>query len=85
MGIAFLRLCDTAFHSVDKGHLKDVVDLCSSLDRQFFSYTDSFDSKDDSTFLGLYRHGVVVELSRGKFVRLRRRWEVDETMIWPRR
>ena len=74
-GIAFLRLCDMAFHSVDKGHSRDVVDLCSSLDRQFFGRADSFDSKDDSTFLGLYRHGVVVELSCRKFVRLRRGWE----------
>ena len=78
-GIAFLGLRNTAFHSINKGHLRDVVDLCSSLDKQFFSRVDSFDSKDDSTFLGLYRHGVVVELSCGKFVRLRRGWE------WTRR
>src|SRR6266566_3021715 len=36
----------------------------------FFGCTDCVDSKDDSSFLNLYRYGVVIELSRGECLKV---------------
>ena len=60
LGVASIGEGSHALHSVDEGGSRDVVRLRSASDRHILSRTDCFDSKVDSTFLGLCRHGVVV-------------------------
>ena len=58
--ISFFDLGDTILHSITKDGLRDVVRLYSTSDRHFLVYTDSLNDKENSGFLGLRVHCVVV-------------------------
>ena len=60
LDIAFFGLWGTALHSIAEGGLRDIVRLCSTSDRHLLVCTDSLDDKENSGFLGLRVHRVVV-------------------------
>ena len=62
--VASIGKRSSALYSVTEGALRDTIRLRSASDGYFSARTDSLDGKDDSGFLGLHRHGVVVELWR---------------------
>ena len=80
-GVSYLGHCRNAVHSIAERGFRDIVRLCSLPARQIFGRTNSFDGKDDSPFSGMYRHGVVVELSRVVVGRSRRGRKVRGPMI----
>jgi hypothetical protein len=60
LGITFFSFGGDSVHSVTKGGFGNIVNLSSTSAGHFFSCMDSLNGKDDSGFLGLYRHDVVV-------------------------
>ena len=58
--ISFFGLENTTLYSITKDGLRDVVRLYSTSDRHFLVCTDSLNDKEDSGFLGLRVHCVVV-------------------------
>ena len=64
LGVSYLSYCRNAVYSIVERGFRDIIRLCSLLARQIFGCTNSFNGKDDSPFLGMYRYSVVVELLR---------------------
>ena len=82
LGVSYLSYCRNAVHSIIERGFRDIVHLYSLLVRQIFGHTNSFNSKDDSPFLGIYRYGVVVELLHVVVGRSRRGRKVRRPMIY---
>jgi len=81
LGVLYLGYCRNAIYLIAERGFRDIVHLCSLLVRQIFGYTNSFDGKDDSPFLGMYRYGVVVELLCVVVGRLQCGWKVRGLII----
>ena len=60
LDVTIFGLRGTALYSITKGGLRDVVRLYSTSNRHFLARTDSLDDKENSGFLGLRVHCVVV-------------------------
>jgi hypothetical protein len=56
LGIVFLSYSRSATKLVAEGQLRDIVELRSTYNIQFFSCTDSLNSKDNSPFSNIGRH-----------------------------
>ena len=59
-GISFFGLEDTILYSITKSGLRDVVRLYSTSDRHFLVCTNNLNDKENSGFLGLRVHCVIV-------------------------
>jgi len=81
LGVSYLSYCRNAVYLIIERGFRDIVHLYSLLVRQIFGHTNSFNSKDDSLFLGIYRHSVVVELLHVVVGRLQCGWKVRGLMI----
>ena len=60
LGIAFFGLWGTVLHSIAEGGLRDIVRLYNTSDRHLLVCTDNLDDKENSGFLELRVHRVVV-------------------------
>ena len=60
LNVASFGLRSTVLYSITEGGLRDVVRLYSTSDRHFLVCTDSLNGKEDSGFLRLGVHCVVV-------------------------
>ena len=60
LGITFFGLRGAALYSIAESGSRDVVRLYNTSDRHFLICTNSLDSKENSDFLGLRVHCVVV-------------------------
>ena len=81
LGVLYLGHCRNAVYSIAERGFRDIVRLCSLLVKQIFRRMNSFNGKDDSLFLGMYRYGVVVELLHVVVGRLQCGWKVRRLMI----
>ena len=53
LGVSYLSYCRNAVYLIIERGFRDIVHLYSLLARQIFGHTNSFNSKDDSLFLGI--------------------------------